>query len=204
MSREDIKDQQKDRKDAAQERDLSVSSDLDLSKTEANHQLAQLGSPFAHIPTPSDLTDLWDEADRFFDSLGDPSEFIEPEGNPTYQLSDQDLDYFQNVSQTTPESLTEASSRIDQSSRIPKPKVKFFDQSTSNKKTETLDKVDHQSKKLVKSQKTEMASKTQAAMLPVNKVKAHHTSQTKSKQTQDEANQLDRHEASSKLEKKEN
>ena len=58
--------------------------------------LVHLGSPFAHTSAPADLIDLWDETERFFDALGDPHDFIEPEGTPTYSdddppiLSDED------------------------------------------------------------------------------------------------------------------
>lgn len=46
--------------------------------------LTHLASPFAHIPAPADLIDLWDEADGFFDALEDPHALIEPEGLPTF------------------------------------------------------------------------------------------------------------------------
>ena len=204
MSREDIKDQQKDRTNQAQERDLSMSPDLDLSQTEANHQLAQLGSPFAHIPTPSDLTDLWDEADRFFDSLGDPNEFIEPEGNPTYQLNDQDLDYFQNASQTPSESLIDSSPRTEQTSEIPKPKVKFFDQDISNKKIETLDKIANHNEDSSKPQNKVIESKTQEVVLPINPNEANQKNQTKSKQVEYRSERPEGHASIKNTEKKEN
>ena len=51
-------------------------------------ELAHLGSPFAHTPAPADLIDLWDETERFFDALGDPHEFIEPEGTPTFNVDE--------------------------------------------------------------------------------------------------------------------
>ena len=57
MSREDTKNQEKTNIKPDEATDIS----LGLSNTEANHQLAQLGSPFAHIPTPADLIDLWDD-----------------------------------------------------------------------------------------------------------------------------------------------
>ena len=50
------------------------------------NDLNLLGSPFAYTPAPADLIDLWDETDRFFDALGDPQQFIEPDGEPTYQV----------------------------------------------------------------------------------------------------------------------
>ena len=132
MSREDTKDQEK----ASIKPDDSTNLDHGLSSIKANHQLAQLGSPFAHIPTSADLIDLWDEADRFFDSLGNPNEFIEPEGNPTYQLNDQDLDYIQASTPAPTNSSLEAQLNANSDSETPKPKVSFFDQEAAEEKPE--------------------------------------------------------------------
>jgi flagellar biosynthesis protein FlhG len=60
--------------------------ETDASITPKN--LAHLGSPFAHTAAPADLIDLWDETERFFDALGDPHDFIEPEGTPTFSNDD--------------------------------------------------------------------------------------------------------------------
>ncbi len=58
------------------------------SASRSTSDLSHLGSPFAYTPAPADLIDLWDETDRFFDALGDPTQFIEPDGSPTYKVPD--------------------------------------------------------------------------------------------------------------------
>ena len=132
MSREDTKNQEK----TNIKPDETADQGLGLSNTEANHQLAQLGSPFAHIPTSADLIDLWDETDRFFDSLGDPNEFIEPEGNPTYKLNDQDLDYLKVAASTSSDSPPDTRPNAKADSEFVKPKVKFFDQEVAQEDLE--------------------------------------------------------------------
>lgn len=85
MSRDAEHTQQKLGKELTEDNGKQVSA----SSTPTPNDLAHLGSPFAHTPVPADLIDLWDETERFFDALGDPSDFIEPEGNPTYKVSNE-------------------------------------------------------------------------------------------------------------------
>ena len=82
MSTDDKKDQNAEGRSELPEEDLQTASTL-----VEGSDLKLLGSPFAYTPAPADLIDLWDETDRFFDALGDPHEFIEPEGDPTYQVN---------------------------------------------------------------------------------------------------------------------
>ena len=82
MSTDDKKDQ-----DARSRSELPEEDHQTASTPAEGNDLKLLGSPFAYTPAPADLIDLWDETDRFFDALGDPHEFIEPEGDPTYQVN---------------------------------------------------------------------------------------------------------------------
>jgi flagellar biosynthesis protein FlhG len=85
MSRDAEHTQQKLVKELTEDNGNQISA----SPTPTPNDLAHLGSPFAHTPVPADLIDLWDETERFFDALGDPSGFIEPEGSPTYKVSNE-------------------------------------------------------------------------------------------------------------------
>ena len=85
----------KPRRNEAQDEDRSG---IDSSTSITPQELAHLGSPFAHTPAPADLIDLWDETERFFDALGDPHEFIEPEGTPTFDVHEPILSEEEEVS----------------------------------------------------------------------------------------------------------